>query len=38
VILGPRPFDKPEVAAEETKTEPSTNVDSTDAQVENNPS
>jgi AFG3 family protein len=38
VILGPRPFDKPEVAAEEPKTEPSTNVDSTDAQVENNPS
>lgn len=37
VILGPRPFDKPEVAAEEPKTEPSTNVDSTDAQVENNP-
>jgi AFG3 family protein len=38
VILGPRPFDKPEVATEEPKTEPSTNVDSTDAQVENNPS
>jgi len=38
VILGPRPFDKPEVAAEEPKTAPSTNVDSTDAQVENNPS
>lgn len=38
VILGPRPFDKPEVAVDEPKTEPSTNVDSTDAQVENNPS
>ena len=38
VILGPRPFDKPEVATEEPKTETSTNVDSTDAQVENNPS
>jgi cell division protease FtsH len=38
VILGPRPFDKPEVAAEEPKTEPSTNVDTADAQVENNPS
>ncbi len=37
VILGPRPFDKLEVATEEPKTEPSTNVDSTDAQVENNP-
>jgi cell division protease FtsH len=38
VILGPRPFDKPEVAVEEPKNEASTNVDTADAQVENNPS